>query len=144
MSRIWRGLLIAIALTCVAYADETLVVNTASVVEFGGRGGDAFTLETVSRNSVVVLLNPHGEDCTLRFVLNIRESMPISAVTKDGQKQACTVSLVSIVNTSTGIFSYRCSNQSLPDEPRCPPRNRTTDGKSERKHIGRTSSKADI
>lgn len=121
MSRIRRGLLTVIALTCVAYGDETLAVSTASVVEFGGRGGDAFTLDAVSRDSVVVLLNPHGEDCTLRFPLNIGESMQIGAVTDDGDKQACTISLVSIINASTGLFSYSCANQSLSDQPRCPP-----------------------
>jgi len=121
MSRIWRGSLTAIALTCVAYADETLTLSTASVAELGGRGGDAFALDMVSRDSVVVLLNPHREDCTLRFALNIGESMQVGAVAEDGQKQSCTVSLVSTVSTSTGVFSFSCSDQRLPEEPRCPP-----------------------
>ena len=122
MLRIWRGMLTAITLTCVACAEETLSLNTASVAEFGSRGGDTFTLEMVSRDSVVVLLNPGGEDCTLRFAVKIRESMQVSAVTNYGQLQSCTVSLVSIVDTSTGKFAVSCSDKRLPDPPRCTPR----------------------
>ena len=113
-------MLATIALAGLADAVETFALSVASVAEIGGWGGDAFTLERVSGNSVVVLLNPHDEDCTLRFALNISESMRVSAITNDGHKQSCTVSLVSIVNTLTGIFSFDCSNESLPDEPRCP------------------------
>jgi len=121
MSRIGRGLLTLIALTCVAYGDETIAVSTESIVEFGGRGGDAFTLDAVSQDGVVVLLNPHGEDCTLRFPLKVGDSMLIGAAIDDGDKQVCTVSLVSILNASTGLFSYSCANQSRFDKPRCPP-----------------------
>lgn len=122
MLRIWRGMLTAITLTCVACAEETLSLNTASVAEFGSRGGDTFTLEVVSRDRVVVLLNPGGEDCTLRFALRIRESMQVSAVTDDGQLQRCIASLVSIADASTGKFAIICSDKRLPDPPRCPPR----------------------
>jgi len=121
MARLWIGILAVVALTCEVLADETLAVSTTSVVEFGGRGGDAFTLDAVSQGGVVVLLNPHGEDCTLRFPLNIGDSMLIGAATDDGNRQACTVSLVSIINASTGLFSYSCADQSLSDKPRCPP-----------------------
>jgi len=121
MARLWIGILAVVALSCEVLADETLAVSTESVVEFGSQGGDSFTLERVSHNGVVALLNPHGEDCTLRFPINTGESMLVSAGMTDGQQLVCTVSLDSIVDSSTAIFSYRCSSQSPSKERKCPP-----------------------
>ena len=121
MVRLWIGIMAAVALTCEVLADETLAISTESVVEFGSQGGDAFTLERACNSGVVLLLNPHDEDCTLRFSLTTGESMLVSAGMTDGQQLVCTVSLASIVDSSTAIFSYRCSSQSPSEEWKCPP-----------------------
>lgn len=121
MARLWIGVLAAVALTCEVPADETLAVSTESVVEFGSHDGDAFTLERVSHSGVVALLNPNGEDCTLRFPMNTGESMLVSAGMTDGQQLVCTVSLTSIVDSSTAIFVYHCFSQSPSKERKCPP-----------------------
>ena len=109
LRRPWCGVLVAAALPCASRADELLTVTPASVVAFGRDGGDTFGLQRLSRDTVIVLVRPRGEVCTLRFPLNVGESLLLRATASDGQPLVCKASLVSVVEGSSAEFSYRCS-----------------------------------
>lgn len=96
-------------------------VTPATVVAFGAYGDEASIERAPSSTSAIVLLNPHGEDCTLRFELEIGESLLLRAG-GDGQRLLCELGLVSVVNSAAVQFAYTCSPQDWrADEAKCAP-----------------------
>ena len=114
----WHGLLFAAAFPYSGHTDETSTLTPNSVAAFGTMGGDTFGIERISKDSVVVLVRPSGEDCTLRFPINIGESLSLRA---DGQSMLCQASLVSTDQDKKAQFSARCTPQISSNERKCPP-----------------------
>jgi hypothetical protein len=103
-----------------ARAQETVEVTPWTAAEFGGKGGDALSLEKVTPTGAVVLLNPHGEDCTLRFAMKIGEKVHLRGVTVGDQQAVCEVLLVSATEAPSAIFTFACLNQTPSAERKCP------------------------
>lgn len=114
------GFLFAVTLACGVRADNLIAVTTSSAVSFGAEGGDTFGLEEVSSRNVMVLLSPRGEDCTLRFPLEIGESLLLRSGPGQGAQIVCEAALVSIEPGSRAQFSYACNDQTVSNEPKCP------------------------
>ncbi len=104
-----------------AWADDTLEVSPWTVAEFGGAGGDALSIEKITPTGIVVLLNPHGEDCTLRFPMSIGDKISIRGATVEEQQAVCEVMLMSTTEAPSAIFNYRCLNQTPSNERKCAP-----------------------
>lgn len=117
------AVLMAVAVAATpGHADESFVVSPRSVVALGAEGGDTFGLERISRNGVVVLLQPRGEDCTLRFPLTVGESLLLRAGKPSGDEDlVCEASLLSVTRGAKTEFSARCSMQPASVEKKCPP-----------------------
>jgi hypothetical protein len=105
----------------IALAQETVEVTPWTAAEFGGKGGDALSLEKVTPTGAVVLLNPHGETCTLRFPMKIGEKVYLRGVTVGDQQAVCEVLLVSASEAPSAIFTFECLNQTPSAERKCPP-----------------------
>lgn len=103
-----------------ARAQDTVEVTPWTVAEFGGEGGDALSLEKVTPRGAIVLLNPHGENCTLRFAMQIGEKAHLRGATLGDQQTVCEVLLLSVTENPSAIFSYECLNQTPSTERRCP------------------------
>ena len=58
-----------------AEAEDSFTVLPRQVVSIGDGNGDTFLLESISRNSVMLLLRPKGEDCNFRFQLVVGRSV---------------------------------------------------------------------
>jgi hypothetical protein len=108
-----------------ALAQETVELTPWTAAEFGGEGGDALSLERITRSGAVVLLNPHGEDCTLRFAMKIGEKVRLRGATIGDQQTVCEVLLVSATESPSAIFTYECLNQTPSAERRCPRQGRS-------------------
>jgi hypothetical protein len=104
-----------------ALADETVEVTPWTAAEFGGKGGDALSLEKITPTGAVVLLNPHGETCTLRFPMKIGEKVRLRGATIGDQQAVCEVLLVSATEAPSAIFTFACLNQTPSAERKCPP-----------------------
>jgi hypothetical protein len=104
-----------------ALAQETVEVTPWTAAEFGGEGGDALSLEKVTPAGAVVLLNPHGETCTLRFPMKIGEKVHLRGATVGDQQSVCEVLLTSATEAPSAIFTFECLNQTPSTERRCPP-----------------------
>lgn len=104
----------------VALAQDTVEVTPWTAAEFGGEGGDALSLERVTPIGAVVLLNPHGENCTLRFAMKIGEKVRLRGATVGDRQAACDVILVSSTESPSAVFIYDCLNQTPATEHRCP------------------------
>ncbi len=114
---------LAVAIPCTLQADGTFPVTRSSVISFGQGTGDAFGLDEIAedRASVRVLIQPQGEDCTLRFPIRVGEVLKLRASDGKGNPLVCEASLVSITDEATAQFSSRCSEQtSLDTERKCP------------------------
>jgi hypothetical protein len=114
---------LAVAMPCALRAEGTFPVTRSSVISFGEGGGDAFGLDGISRDdaTVLVLIQPQGESCTLRFPIRIGEVLKLRASDAKGHPLVCEASLVSITDEATARFSSRCSEQAARDtEPKCP------------------------
>ncbi len=104
-----------------ALAQETLELTPWTAAEFGGKGGDALSLEKITPTGAVVLLNPHGESCTLRFPMKIGEKVYLHGATVGDQQAVCEVLLMSATESPSAIFSFECINQTPSAEHKCPP-----------------------
>jgi hypothetical protein len=113
--------LAALAFAGPGRAAENFVVDRSSVVAFGTEGGDTFGLERVFKNRVFVLFQPRGEDCTLRFPLNVGETLRLRAGSDGTDKDlVCEASLLSIDKKSHTTFSARCSTEPASHDKKCP------------------------
>ncbi len=106
-------------------ARPTIEVTPATVVALGAIGDEVSIEGAPDSASAVVLVNPYGEDCTLRFILNVGESLLLRASAEGGQEALCELGLASIVNSSTAQFVYSCVNQAWNTEPKCSSREPT-------------------
>lgn len=111
---------LSILFASAGYAGETFTVTPSKVVSFG-TGGDTFGLDRVSEDTVLVLVRPRGEDCTLRFPLRVGESLFLRTVGGGGQSLLCEASLVSVVDATSARFSARCRRQATSTDRKCPP-----------------------
>jgi hypothetical protein len=103
-----------------ASAQQTLEVSPWTVAEFGGPGGDALSIEKVSGRGAVILLNPRGEECTLRFPLKIGEKIRVRGATVEEQQAVCEVLLISTTEAASAVFSFECLNQTPTSVRACP------------------------
>jgi len=103
-----------------ALAQDTVEVTPWTAAEFGGEGGDALSLEKITPRGAVVLLNPHGEDCTLRFAMKIGEKVRLRGATIGDRQAVCEVLLISATESPSAIFTYECLNQTPSAARRCP------------------------
>ena len=110
----------SILFASVGYAGETFTVTPSKVVSFG-TGGDTFGLDRVSEDTVLVLVRPRGEDCTLRFPIRVGDRLFLRTVSGGGQSLLCEASLVAIVDGRSARFSARCQQQTTSTERKCPP-----------------------
>jgi hypothetical protein len=100
---------------------DTVEVTPWTVAEFGGKGGDALSLEKITPTGAVVLLNPHGEDCTLRFAMKVGEKVRLRGATLGDQQSACEVLLMSVTENPSAIFTFQCLSQTPVADRKCPP-----------------------
>lgn len=105
----------------VALAQDTVELTPWTAAEFGGKGGDALSLERITPIGAVVLLNPHGENCTLRFAMKIGEKIRLSGATIGDRQAVCEVILASSTQNPSAIFLYECLSQTPTADRRCPP-----------------------
>lgn len=108
------------ALPATAHTDEMFTITPQSHVALGD-GGDSFGMERPSRQEVMILLNPDGEGCTLRFPLRQGEAFKMFVRQGLDQKLTCEVSLSTTGKSETATFTSRCVlAEAAAGEPRCP------------------------
>src|SRR5262245_57409540 len=96
------------ALPATAHTDEMFTVTPKSHVALGD-GGASLCMEAASKQEVMILLNPDGEDCTLRFPLRQGEAFRIFVRQGLDQKLACDVSLSTTgQQEQSATFTSRC------------------------------------
>lgn len=112
------------ALPASARTDEVFMLTPQSHAVLGD-GGDSFGMEAPSsKQEVMILLNPDGEDCTLRFPVKTGEGFRIFVRAGLDQRLVCDVSLSGMGRGATATFSSRCVTASEEArEPRCPAAN---------------------
>lgn len=108
-----------IAVPASARTDELFTVTPQSHVALGD-GGDTFGMETPSKQEVVILLNPDGEDCTLRFPLRTGEAFRMFIRAGLDQRLNCDVSLNATGKGQSATFTSRCVEALADAERRCP------------------------
>lgn len=111
---------LSIPFTSAGFAAETFTVTPSKVVSFG-TDGDAFGLDSISPESVLVLVRPRGEDCTLRFPLRVGERLFLRTFDERGHSMVCDALLVAIVDGTSAQFSAHCLNQTTSTDRKCPP-----------------------
>ena len=109
-----------IVLPASARTDEMFTVAPRSEVMLGEEGGDTFGMESQLPNHVVILLNPAGEDCTLRFPLRTGERFQLRIRAGLDQTLACEVSLNATGKGNSATFNSRCEQSEASAKPRCP------------------------
>lgn len=115
-------LLTALVAAVPGRADDSFALGRASIVALGPEGGDTFGLEHIDKDQVVVLLQPRGEDCTLRFPLSVGETLRLrSGPGGSAEDLVCEASLLSIDTKARTQFSAKCSMQAASNERKCPP-----------------------
>lgn len=97
----------------------TIELTPERVVALGAFGDEASIEGARDSHSVVVLVNPYGEDCTLRFVVSVGESLVLRAGTEDGEQELCEFGLTAVVDRSTARFVYSCSRQPWSRDRKC-------------------------
>jgi hypothetical protein len=102
-----------------AHTDEMFTITAQSHVALGD-GGDSFGMEAPDKQHVVILLNPDGEDCTLRFPLRQGEAFRMFVRQGLDQKLACEVSLNTTGKKDSATFTSRCIMAEPDGNPRCP------------------------
>lgn len=102
------------------FAAETFTVTPSQVVSFGS-DGDTFGLDSISPETVLVLVRPRGEDCTLRFPLRVGERLFLRTLDERGHSMICDALLVAIVDSTSAQFSAHCLNQTTSTDRKCPP-----------------------
>ena len=120
MGVLFNAIIFLAALTCHAWADDTVEVTPWTVAEFGGQGGDSLALEKITASGAVVLLNPQGEDCTLRFSMSIGEKVKVRGATIEDHQAVCEILLRSTTETPSAVFVFECLDQTPLIERKCP------------------------
>lgn len=108
-----------VAVPASARTDEMFTITPDSQVALGD-GGDTFGMEVPSSSHVVILLNPDGEDCTLRFPLRHGDGFRLFVRAGLDQKLSCHVSLNTTGGSETATFSTHCEQVEADNERRCP------------------------
>lgn len=109
-----------VALPATARTDELFTLTPQSEVALGD-GGDTFGMEAPpSTRGVVILLNPDGEDCTLRFAMRPGEGFHIFVRAGIDQKLRCHVSLNNTAEGETATFTSHCEQVEALGGRRCP------------------------
>ncbi len=108
-----------VAVPASARTDELFTITPDAQVALGD-GGDTFGMEVPSDSQVVILLNPDGEDCTLRFPLRHGEAFRLFVRAGLDQKLNCHVSLSTTGHGETATFSSHCEQVEAANTPRCP------------------------
>lgn len=112
-----------VALPASARTDELFTITPDSHVALGD-SGDTFGMEKPSSSHVVILLNPDGEDCTLRFPLRHGEGFRLFVRAGLDQKLSCQISLNTTGEGQTATFTSRCEQVEARSEAsgarRCP------------------------
>ena len=110
---------VVVALPASARTDELFRITDQSHVALGD-GGDSFGMETpASRGEVMILLNPDGEDCTLRFPLRRGEAFRLF-VRDVNQTLSCEISLSDTSEDESATFTSRCATADAATARRCP------------------------
>jgi hypothetical protein len=103
-----------------ARTDEVFTLTPQSQAVLGD-GGDSFGMETASKQQVMILLNPDGEDCTLRFPVKPGEGFRVFVRAGLDQRLVCDVSLAGTGKGPTATFSTHCETVTeAARERRCP------------------------
>lgn len=107
------------AVPVTAHTDEMFTIDARSHVALGD-SGDSFGMEAPSKQHVMILLNPDGEDCTLRFPLRKGEAFRVFVRQGLDQKLACDVALSETGQAQTATFTSRCVLAEPDGARRCP------------------------
>lgn len=103
-----------------ARTDELFTIGPQSEVALGD-GGDTFGMEVPQSNTgVVILFNPDGEDCTLRFAMRPGEGFHMFVRAGLDQKLRCHVSLNTTAEGQSATFTSHCEQVEKLGERRCP------------------------
>lgn len=108
-----------IAVPASARTDELFTITSEAHVALGD-GGDTFGMEPPSTHDVTILLNPDGEDCTLRFSLKKGEAFKLFVRAGLDQRLNCHVSLNETGKGQSATFKSQCELAETENERRCP------------------------
>lgn len=113
-------LVLLVAVPASARTDEMFTLNPTSQVMLGEEGGDTFSVEPPGSDEVTILLNPAGEDCTLRFPLRKGEAFELRIRGGLNQTLGCQVALSGTGKDKTATFVSSCVETQDAGAPRCP------------------------
>lgn len=114
------GVVMLMAMPASARTDEMFTVAASSHVVLGDEGGDTFGMEPPTKDQVMILLNPAGEDCTLRFPLRKGETFQLRVRSGINQTLGCEVALSATARNKSATFVSRCVELATFGERRCP------------------------
>ncbi len=115
--------IVMIAAPAAARTDEVFTLTPQSQAVLGD-GGDSFGIEDSSKQQAMILLNPDGEDCTLRFPVKTGEGFRVFVRAGLDQRLVCDVSLSGTGHGPTATFSTHCVTATEEArERRCPAAN---------------------
>lgn len=117
---ILRSMALALVATPAAARTEEVFTLTPRAQAVLGDGGDSFGMEPPSQQHVMILLNPDGEDCTLRFPVKPGEGFRIFVRAGLDQRMVCHISLSGTGRGATATFSTHCEATAGEVERRCP------------------------
>jgi hypothetical protein len=117
---IWLSAVLLVATPGQARTDEVFTLNPASQVMLGEEGGDTFSVEPPGPDEVTILLNPAGEDCTLRFPLRKGEAFELRIRAGLNQTLGCQIALSGTGKDATATFVSHCVETKSFGASRCP------------------------
>lgn len=112
--------LLVMAVPATAHTDELFTITTTSHVALGDEGGDTFGMEQAAAGQVTILLNPAGENCTLRFPLRKGETFQLRVRAGIDQTLGCEVALNETGKGMSATFVSRCVETPMFGPARCP------------------------
>jgi hypothetical protein len=98
---------------------QSFLVTPSKVVELGANG-DTFGIDELVGDTAFILIRPRGEACTLRFPIQVGDSLFIRTSDTDGRSTLCEAKLVSIVHDAGARFTTHCSRQDTSTDRKCP------------------------
>ncbi len=98
---------------------QSFLVTPSKVVELG-TNGDTFGIDELVGDTAFILIRPRGETCTLRFPIQVGDSLFIRTSDTDGRSTLCEAKLVSIVQDAGARFTTHCSRQDTSTDRKCP------------------------
>ena len=116
MPIVFQGLFLAAALPAPPAGQTTFTLTPKSQASIGIIGSDRLGVEEISAKSAVVLVWPNGEDCVLRFPVEIGDSV----VLRSGLSMLCQAELQSLEAGKKAKFSLRCIPSTATSERKCP------------------------